>query len=256
MLGNLIKATRINRTLPSILLIVLAISIKKQINPEIFLLGIILILIYSAGGIQNALKDRDFELNKKAKYAPTLLLLIATIISIQNTHLFIANLSWITLSLIYNFKSRKILLLDTTIMSITHYTIPFLFALLILGETLTKSLELSIPIYLIFWLITPTKNLKETEKDKSLEYKTIATEFKNAHKITIILTFLSLIPILSLKFFLKLPNFFFLVFPNIILFFLIIHIQFQRIETKKALRTTRIFFSYLIINLILIKWLT
>lgn len=254
-LGNLLKATRINRTIPSLLLIILTTIITQKFSINTFLLGIILILIYSSGGLQNAINDKDFKLNKNTKYIIIILILTATIISLNNKYLIFTTTLWITLSLLYNFTSRKRLLLDTTILCITHYFIPTFFSLLLLNQKITQSLKISIPIYLIFWFITPTKNLKETKKDKLLNYKTIATQFKNGKKITLILLNLSLIPIILTYFILDIQKYIFLTIPNIIIFLSILNILFTKNQEKKALKTTRLFFSYLILNFIFLKWL-
>lgn len=254
-LGNLLKATRINRTIPSLLLITLTAIITQKINLNIFLLGIILILIYSSGGLQNVIKDKDFKLNKNTKFIIIALILTAITISFNNKYLIISTVLWIILSLLYNFTSRKILLLDTTILCITHYFIPTFFSLLMLNQGITQSLKISIPIYLIFWFITPTKNLKEIRKDKLLKYRTIPTQFKNGKTITLIILNITIIPIILTYFILDISNYILLTIPNIILFLSILNILFIKNQEKKALKTTRLFFSYLILNLIILKWL-
>jgi hypothetical protein len=172
---NLFKSARIERTFPSISLIIFACALMGKITKEIYLLTICLILLYAPGGILNALKDKDYALPKYSKIVVYILPLIALIISFGNPKVFLASLIWILLGFAYNLFSRKILLADTSIMGITHYFVPVFFTLWILGKDLIPSMEISILIYFTFWLIIPLKNLNGIKKDKSLGYKTLTT---------------------------------------------------------------------------------
>ena len=61
-INNLFLATRIERSFPLISLVIFSCAFMGKINKEIYLLSICLVLLYSAGGILNALKDKDYEL--------------------------------------------------------------------------------------------------------------------------------------------------------------------------------------------------
>ncbi|HKL23603.1 MAG TPA: hypothetical protein VJ895_02525, partial [Candidatus Nanoarchaeia archaeon] len=163
---NLFKSVRIERTFPSISLIIFACALMGKITKEIYLLTICLVLLYAPGGILNALKDEDYILPKYSKIVVYILPLIALIISFENTTLFLASISWIIFGYIYNVFSRKILFLDNTLICITHHFIPVFFSLIILGETIKNSFFIGTYIYLVFWFLAPIKNLNGIEKDK------------------------------------------------------------------------------------------
>jgi len=201
---NLFLATRIERSFPLISLVIFSCAFMGKINKEIYLLSICLVLLYSAGGILNALKDKDYELPKYTKGILFIFLIIVLFISTKSQKILLASIAWIVIGITYNLFSRKILLADTTLMGITHYFIPMFFSLLILGEKINISFEISTIIYLTYWLIIPLKNLNDMKKDKNLGYITLPTVSKHGSKITILLYYLSFILIISLYKFLQL----------------------------------------------------
>ncbi|MDA3836519.1 MAG: UbiA family prenyltransferase [Nanoarchaeota archaeon] len=250
-LYKIIKSTRILRTIPSILLILLGFIIAKNQEPALIILAICLILIYSAGSIQNAIKDQDFPISKKTKIIAITFVITAIILSLKNYLLLVATLSWILLGFIYNTLSRKILLADTTIMSITHYFIPIFCSLLISGANIIYSLKISGTICLIFWLITPSKNLKETDKDAELKYKTLPTTKKNGATITRVLLWLSLPAMIIPFFILNLHNVYLQIIPISALLYGISIRYFQLKKEKRAMITIRISMILFLIVLIL-----
>lgn len=247
---NSIKATRITRTFPSLLLIILACSISNKWNLEIIFLGISLLLIYSFAGIQNALKDKDHEVTKETKIISFIPLFIALIISTLNIWIFIASVSWILLGIFYNTKSRKILFLDTTILGITHYFLPLFTSLVLLENSIGSSFKTAIPIYLITWFILPIKNLKETKKDEKLGYKTLTTKYKNGKEITII-SFVSSIFLLIAYLYLIGTSFFYIEFIAII--YLVVLISIRTEQEKLTLKLTRLLFLIFFFILIIIN---
>lgn len=247
---NSIKATRITRTFPSLLLIILACSISNKWNLEIIFLGISLLLIYSFAGIQNALKDKDHEVTKETKIISFIPLFIALIISTLNIWIFIASVSWILLGIFYNTKSRKILFLDTTILGITHYFLPLFTSLVLLENSIGSSFKTAIPIYLITWFILPIKNLKETKKDEKLGYKTLTTKYKNGKEITII-SFVSSIFLLIAYLYSIGTSFFYIEFIAII--YLVVLISIRTEQEKLTLKLTRLLFLIFFFILIIIN---
>jgi 4-hydroxybenzoate polyprenyltransferase len=193
-LRQLAKATRIYRIFPTLAIILLAANTTSTLNKEIFLLATISTLIYSAISIQNAIKDKDYQLPKYSNKIIIAILLISLAISLTNKILLLTLLAWITLGLIYNTTSRKILLADTTILAITHYTLPYLSTLLLLNIDPTTTIKQTTTIFVIFFLLTPIKNLKGIKEDKKRKYKTLATIYpKKGKTITLTLFLLSII---------------------------------------------------------------
>ena len=190
---NLFRSARIERTFPSLTLIIFACALVGKINKEIYLLSICLILLYVPGGILNALKDKDYELPPYSKIFIYLLPLIALIISIQNKILFLATISWIITGFIYNVASRKILFLDNTFICMTHHFIPVFFSLIILGHTLQNSIFIGTYVYLVFWFLAPIKNLNGIKKDIKLKYKTVPSTYIKGKQITFLLYYASFI---------------------------------------------------------------
>ena len=213
---NLIKATRINRTLPSISLILFACSLMNAINKEIYSLMGICFLLYAPGGILNAIKDKDYSLPKYSKILVFLLPAIAIIISLSNNLLLIATISWIIFGFIYNVLSRKILLLDTTAICLTHHFIPVFFSLLILGAKLELAINSSLYVYSVFWFLAPIKNLNGIEKDRELKYQTLPANYRHGKIITIILYYISFL-VMTLAYFLFELNSLYTIFLGLLL---------------------------------------
>ena len=226
---NLFKSVRIERTFPSISLIIFACALMGKITKEIYLLTICLVLLYAPGGILNALKDEDYILPKYSKIVVYILPLIALIISFENTTLFLASISWIIFGYIYNVFSRKILFLDNTLICITHHFIPVFFSLIILGETIKNSFFIGTYIYLVFWFLAPIKNLNGIEKDKNLKYKTLPVVYKQGKKITFILYYVSFILMIPAYFIFELNALYLALLFALLLLFLIT----KKIEKRK-----------------------
>jgi 4-hydroxybenzoate polyprenyltransferase len=244
---NLFRSARIERTFPSISLIIFACAISEKINKEIYLLSLCLILLYASGGILNAIKDKDYELPPYSKIIIYILPIITLIISLNNSKIFLASLIWVIFGFAYNLTSRKILLADTSIMSLTHYFIPVFFSLWILGMNIMPAIEISTLIYATFWLIIPLKNLNGINKDKKLGYKTLTTLSKQGKKITIILYYLSFILISYFYYFLELKK---------IYLFMLIIIGLMYITTGKTLSFPNKYFSIPITRLTMIIFTT
>lgn len=220
-LKNLLKATRIERSLIPVSFIFLACAIANKINFQIFLLITICILIYVSGGLLNARIDKDFKL-KKDLFSISALILIALLISVGGKILLLSTIMWVIFSFIYNKLSRKILLADSIILSITHCLIPFIIASIIL-DNFQGAFQIGIFFFLSINLIIPMKNLKGKEEDKKRNYKNLLTKFENGRAITLFLYFLYFPLIFSTQFIFNLGNIF-LIFSTIIFLFYIFSI--------------------------------
>jgi 4-hydroxybenzoate polyprenyltransferase len=185
---NLIKSTRVHRTLTALTAIMVPVAFADMINRDIFLLFAVCLLVYAASGVQNAVKDGDYILPKKAsKIFSAVLVLAALAVSSQNLIVFITFVLWVLLGLFYNHIARYFMFGDVTVLAITHHTLPTFSASMILGLPLRTTAGLSIFMFITFWFIIHLKNLKDSEADEHRGYKTITTKMKHGTLITKIL---------------------------------------------------------------------
>ena len=244
---RMIKESRIERTFPSIMMILFSLAIIGRFDKDIIFLTLSMVLIYSSAGIHNSIKDKNLMISDRYRYIYIIPIMIALIISIQNIILIIASLLWIILGLSYNTISRKILLADSIILSITHYAIPTIFSLLLLGESIQGSLRFGTIFFLTFMFVTPVKNLKETDEDKKLDYRTLPTIFKNGKELTIIssLFFMIISIIIQASFNVNII----LIIISFILYISGIKLIIDSYE-KKSLKIFRLLFIFFIFSLI------
>lgn len=228
------------------MLIMLAIAITNKINLEIILFATSMILIYSSAGIQNAIKDKDIFPKKSQKIISAIPIIIAITISFQNIILLISTSLWIILGIAYNTTSRRILFADTTIIAITHYLMPITFSLLLLGKDLYYSLEIGIIFFSLFWFILPIKNLKEIQKDKKLNYKTLPTFLKNGKTITTISSIFFMIILMFLQISIEVNII--LITTTILLYFT--GVKLIKTNEKKSLEVFRLLFIFSIFTII------
>lgn len=180
---DLLKAMRIERTIPIISVALIPFAIKNSNLKEYFIFILPIILIYSSIAIQNAIKDNDYFLPKNAKKISYLIIILGIGISLLNIYSFMYGVLCTLLGFIYNKFSRKIILGDSLIAGLTHFSLPFLFSGLIVGMEIKTLISLSIIFFFISPSIGPTTNLKDIEKDKKLKYKTLVNSVKNPEKI-------------------------------------------------------------------------
>lgn len=244
---TIFKSMRTTRIFPTLMLILLAIGITDKFKIEILILSLILILGYSSAGIYNAIKDKDINSSKKSKIYSIILIIIALTISIPFPKILIASIFLLSLNIIYHTISRKKLLLDTTILSITHYFIPLFISLIILGTNKILSLKISLLTYSFFWLITPIKNLKNITNDEKLGYKSLPM-LKGGRTITYLMFFSSLVLIISILILIHTKLSAIII---IIILYIIITILLTRKKEKTALLITRITFLIIIFSTII-----
>jgi len=187
----LLKATRVYRTLPVLMVIMVSAAFANIINKEIIVLGISCILVYAAAAMHNAIRDKDYKLPQYSKKVMFILLFAAVILSLSNYVILFTVITWIFLGFIYNTIARSILFGDTTILSITHFALPSFSSSILLGLDFRLTILLSGFFFLLAWFITQTKNLKDTQEDKNRNYTTLTTKFLNGSFITKIFLFIS-----------------------------------------------------------------
>ena len=250
---NLLKATRIYRTLPILMAILVPAAFANIITREIFILSLSGVLIYSVAGIHNAIKDKDYPLPSYSRKAMLILLSIAVIVSLSNYIVFLTALVSIILGLIYNTTARFFLFGDSTILSISHFALPCFSSSILLGLDIELAILLSTSLFLIAWFITPTKNLKDTKEDKNRKYVTLTTTYHNGIIITKILLLVSFVIMSGFYFLFNLTTRFILI---LILVFYLIIIALKKInnkEEKQGLGILRLVILFFMFGLIIEK---
>lgn len=198
---ELIKSTRVHRTLTALTAIMVPVAFAGFINKDIFILFSVCMLTYAAAGVQNAIKDKDYEVPlKAAKVFSGICLLGAAYLALQNMIVFITFAAWIILGLFYNTIARKMMFGDVTVLAITHHTLPTFSAALILGMPVSEAGALSAFMFVTFWFIIHLKNLKDANDDLVRGYKTITTERKDGTLLTKVLFEISVMLIFSAYF--------------------------------------------------------
>ena len=215
---SLVKSTRLYRPLTILTAIMVPVSFVNKISLDIFFLGTVFLLIYAAGGIHNAKKDKDYKLPEYSNKIIYLFFTSGIIISFTNKIIFFTCLSLIFLTFIYNTLSRKILFGDVTILSISHNALPIFISSLLVGLSIQIAIKLSLFMFTSLWFVIHVKNLKDIKEDKKRGYKTIATYFKNYRKLTKIFIGISFIFFLS-GYFLFSLSFEYLFLMSVALFF-------------------------------------
>ena len=151
---------------------------------ELIIMGFSAILIYSAAGIHNAMKDGDYVLPDYSKKVVLLLLAFGIVVSLFNYLIFLTALTSIILGYLYNTVSRFVLLGDSTVLAVTHFALPSFSSSIILDLPFGLAMNLSMILFFVAWFIIPTKNLKDTEEDKNRNYVTLTTRFNSGVFIT------------------------------------------------------------------------
>lgn len=244
---NLLKATRLHRTLTVLGTLMIPVAFANKVNMDVIFLCLSLVILYAAVGIQNARKDKDYFLPKYSEKIILVLVVLSFLVSLKNLTNFVIILTTFLMGLFYNFYSRYILFMDVTTVAATHHALPMVGASLLLGLDLYLTFKLTLFIYVVCWLFIHIKNLKDRDEDKKRNYKTIATEFRNYKKLSLIF--------FEASFVLMFLGYFFFDFTISYLFLLIILYAMKVIisrniiinKTEKALDLLRfmgIFFLY------------
>lgn len=249
-LKEIFRATRIKRANFALLSILAAASFVNVLNVDIIALMIITILIYSIGGLHNAVVDNDYKIKKKYFHIIiALIFFISLILSLLNLKILVLILIVLILTFFYNTFSRKILYADLFTLSLTHIFIPFIGALWILNANLSQYFSYVIIPTLSFIFIVNVKNIVGFQEDKKRGYVTLMTQFDNGRTLMKISSLVGILIIIGfpLIFHLKF-NIFSIIFILIVFIFLIKDIDF--VDGKKSRRLAR-----LIVPLILMEYI-
>lgn len=252
---NLLKATRVGRVLPVLIIILIPAAYSNKFPLTLLLLGLVAVLIYSAASIHNAYRDKDSEMPKYFPLVIFILLGTALIISSFEKIIFITSIVWITLGYVYNTISRYVIYGDNLIAGLTHFVVPITASSLLVGLGLKTIIPLTTITYLLALCIGPVTNLKDIKEDKRRGYKTLVNSVRKPYSVAAILFDFSFIFIFILYAFL-ITNGYFLLFltPVFILKSVIINRIYSR-RAKEALNLMRFYlifsFIFLIFSLIL-----
>lgn len=248
---TIIKATRLYRIIPVLMVMTVSMAFANMIIKEIILLGFCCALVYAIIGIHNAIKDHDYQLPKYSKIVIVILLLGALLISLSHYIIFLTAITWILLGFIYNTIARHILFGDTTILAITHFALPSFSSSFLVGLDLILALELSILFLLIAWFITQAKNLKDTKKDKKMNYVTITTKFRKGVLLTKVFAFIPLVFMISSYFLFNFAPKFISILLIIVILTIIAVIKINRNQEKQSIGLLRLVFLVYMLGLII-----
>ncbi len=211
---NLLKATRLERSLFPLSFIMIAVGFADKITTDILILGLCCILIYISGGILNAKIDNDY--NIKSSIIIPIVIIITILISLTNKIIFLTVIGWIALSFLYNKYSRRILFGDSFFLSITHASLAVFSASILLKLGIQLSLSLGVFAFSSFFLFVPMKNLNGVKEDIEKKYKTIMTSSLNGKTLTYILFNFYLISMFLSYFIFNLGDKFLIIFSFIL----------------------------------------
>ncbi len=247
---NLVRATRIKRTLPILMIILIPAAYSNKFPLTILLLFLVVILIYSASSIHNAYRDKDYKLPSYYFIIILILLFLTLIISLLNKIIFFAALIAVFLGYIYNTIARFIPLGDALTAGLTHFVLPIIVSSLLVGLGLSFIIPCTIFVYFIAICIGPVTNLKDIKEDKKRGYKTLVNSVKNPKTVAITLFSFSFIIIFFLYLFLGIRNLNLLfLIPSFLLGVMIIN-QISKNHVRKALNLMRFYlilsFTFLI----------
>ncbi|MBW2984305.1 UbiA family prenyltransferase [Candidatus Woesearchaeota archaeon] len=248
---NLLKATRVYRTLQILMAMMIPTAFANTINKEVILLGISCILIYSAAGIHNAIRDKDYVMPLYSKKVMFTLLCAGLIISLSNHIIFFAAMAGILLGLSYNTFSRHILFGDSTILAITHYTLPCFSASLLLKQDVRLTVALTGFMFLTFWFLMHSKNLKDTEDDAKRGYKTLTTIGRNGKTISIMLLMPGFLSMFLAYFMFNLTNRFLAVFSIVFILQAVAIKQIISNENQSAVKLIRLLMMLFLFGIII-----
>jgi 4-hydroxybenzoate polyprenyltransferase len=213
---ELLKSTRIYRTLQILMAMMVPTAFANAINKEIMLLGLCCVLGYSVIGIHNAIRDKDYLVPKYAKKVMWIILTILVLLSLSNWIIFLTVLAWMILGYIYNTASRFVLFGDSTVLAITHYTLPCFSSALLLGLNTSLTLTLSTFMFVTFWFLMHSKNLKDTKDDKERGYRTLTTMFNHGVLVSILLVVIGFLLMFYAYFLFDLTNRYWIIFTIVV----------------------------------------
>lgn len=250
---DFLEATRIYRVFPTLMIVLVSASFAEFLNFELILFGFVGFLIYAANGLYNSIKDGDHNLPDYSKNVVLFLIFFALIVSFFDKIIFLTAFISVILGFMYNSASRFFVLLDTTLLSLTHYTIPFFSSLLLVGFNFGESLKFSLFMFSIFWFFTPSKNLKGVEQDRVRGYKTLPIVLRSGKFLTLLMfIFSAFLMAFSLYFFSLNFMFLFFLYLIFILYFFSLN-SFWKGENVLALFISRMIILFFLFGIIFSK---
>jgi 4-hydroxybenzoate polyprenyltransferase len=191
-------------------------------------------------------------LPKNSKKISYIIISLAIIVSLFEIHSLIYIIISSILGFIYNEFSRKIILGDSLVAGMTHFSLPLFFT----GIITKTNMDIVLPITIIAFFIAPTiapiTNIKDIKEDKKRNYKTLINTVKNPFK-TIKIS-LIILPIIFTIISIIIKNFELIIF-QIILFPLIVKIK-NLIVKKQFKRGLILLRTYLVYSYYFIILLT
>jgi len=148
---ELVSASRIYRTIPTILAILVPAAFADKIAPELGVLILSCILIYAVASIHNAKKDNDYSLPEYYREVMIGLAAIALAIASSSRTVFFTAIAWIALGLFYNTIARRMLFGDNTVLAITHFGLPVFSSSIITGIDARTTAILTAFTFAAFW---------------------------------------------------------------------------------------------------------
>ncbi|MBN2422323.1 hypothetical protein JXB41_03785 [Candidatus Woesearchaeota archaeon] len=218
---NLVKATRIDRTLFGLSALLIPIAYNPIYKLDLILFCICCVLLYSFFGIHNAKQDKDHNLPGYTNLVLIFFVILSFLIALFNKSILTAVILYLFLGFFYNTVSRKILLLDSTILSMTHYLLPILFCCYFLDIEFMFSMKIAIYFFIVSLFYMPLKNIRGSAEDKKRGYKSLTTLYPNGAQITFFL--------MDISFVLMTISYFIFDLEIIYLFCLLIIYLFERI---------------------------
>jgi hypothetical protein len=181
---TLLRATRAERSLYIVSMLLIPTAFANKITPDIFVLSLCCILLYSVSGIHNSKRDKDHPIPNYYKKVIVFLVFSSVLLSLYNIIIFLTVIISILLGIFYNTASRKILFGDATVLGFTHAAIPIISSSLLVGLSIATAIKLAVVFYAFIWILGNIRNQKDSKEDKKREYKTYATIIKNPRILT------------------------------------------------------------------------
>src|SRR3989339_7861 len=252
-LTELLFSTRIKRTLPILTGLLLPAAYANKFPPELLILSLVIVLIYSAASIHNAYKDNDYNLPKYSKTIIIILIILAILFASLNKIILITSILAIFLGYIYNTTARYIIFGDGLIAGLTHYVLPIIASSLLVGLNKEIIIQISIIVYFIAICMGPITNLKDIKEDRKRGYKTLVNTVKNPFTVAAILFEMQFLFILILYFFFSLSYINLILLLPVYILKIFITTKIYQQKSKEALNYLRLYlilsFTFLILSL-------
>lgn len=183
---RLFKASRVERCLYAVGTILLISALVGVFNFELFAMMLNASILYSIGGVINAKKDNDVEGLGDIRNVVLGLFMVAIFFSLTSYYVACATFIWFAFAFVYNYWSRKVLMLDGVVLSLTHVFIPGMFSLLVLEVfTLLNFFYVALLSFGFVGLVN-VKNINQRDEDIARGYATLLTVFENGRLYTIL----------------------------------------------------------------------